>query len=184
MTTSTYEYAASGLRVKKVEGATVTQQLLDGPSVTTEYDDLGTRKAFYLQNPQKIDEFFSATVVENGQMKEVWPLVDGLGSVYGLADKSGAVVSTFNFEVYGGRTQVSGVSELTFGFTGREHDYSKTLYFRDRYTDPQIGIWLQLDRVSWGAESQYQYAKGNPSIQPFQGDAPAAARSLAVETCL
>ena len=90
--------------------------------MVAEYDEAGGRKAFYVNNPQRIDEVFSATVLFNGQPTKVYPLTDGLGSVYALVDRNGAVVRTNSYDVYGARTTSGTGPQLAMGFTGRWHD--------------------------------------------------------------
>jgi RHS repeat-associated protein len=162
-TTSTYIYAASGLRVQKVENGVVTQQLLDGPSVTTEYDDLGTGKGFYLQNPQKIDEFFSATIrIE--EAKRLWPIVDALGSVYALTDETGGPVGVFDYRAYGNTVALAGGIAAAFGFSGREPssspEPSRLFYYRSRYYNGMA--FISPDVLS--APNLYLFAHNNPIV--------------------
>ncbi len=161
-----FEYDANGLRTKKLDSSGTTRYLLDGPSVVAEYDDLGTRKAFYVNNPQRIDEVFSTTLLFNGQPTKVYPLTDGLGSVYALVDRNGAVVRTNSYDVYGSRTTSGTGPVLAMGFTGREHerDWAGT-YHRDRYLQSVIGTWMQPDRLGIDADGPplYQYARNAPT---------------------
>jgi YD repeat-containing protein len=145
-TTSFYTYAASGLRVNKVENGVVTQQLLDGPSVTTEYDESGLRKAFYLQNPQKIDEFFYVHIVRDGQAGNLWPIVDALGSVYAMTDYSGGIAAEISYLVFGGFI-ATGNAVGDFLWQGRERNRGG-YYFRQRYYNEQFFVSADtVDRV-------------------------------------
>jgi RHS repeat-associated protein len=160
-----FEYDANGLRTKKVDGTGTTRYLLDGPSVVAEYDENGARKGFYVNNPQRIDEVFSATVLFNGQPTKVYPLTDALGSDYALVDRNGTVVQTNSYDVYGARTSTGTGPQLAMGFTGREHDESRLNYHRDRYLMPGVGRWTQADRLGIDADGPnlYRYAEGNPT---------------------
>jgi RHS repeat-associated protein len=158
-----FEYDANGLRTKKVDSTGTTRYLLDGPSVVAEYDDLGTRKAFHVNNPQRIDEVFSAAVLFNGQPNKVYPLTDGLGSVYALVARNGTVVRTNSYDVYGVRSSSGTGPQLAMGFTGREHDESGLNYHRDRYLMPGMGRWTQADRLRMvDGPNVYAYAAANP----------------------
>ena len=146
---NSFEYDANGLRTRKVDSSGTTRYLLDGPSILEELDEVGARKAFYVNNPQRIDEVFSATTRFGGVPTKVYPLTDALGSVYALTDRNGAIVRTNSYDVYGARATSGTGPQLAFGFTGREMDPDSTLnYHRDRYLSPALGRWVQPDRIS------------------------------------
>jgi RHS repeat-associated protein len=120
----------------------------------------------YVQNPQRIDEIFAATVTVNGTPTKVFPMTDALGSVYGLGDQSGALASSFSFDVYGARTQTSGTTALRFGFTGREHEADSGLgYNRNRFLSFATGAWTQPDRLGFGGgdTNLFAYVKDRPT---------------------
>ncbi len=161
----TYDYDANGLRVRKSDSSGTTRFLLDGSSVVADYDDAGTtRTAYYVTNPQRIDEIFSATVLVDGQPQKLYPMTDALGSIYGLGDSQGHQTSTFQYDVYGARTQTSGSLALRFGYTGREHDDGGLNYNRDRYLATWLGLWTQPDRLGVeGGLNDYAYALEDPT---------------------
>jgi RHS repeat-associated protein len=161
-TVSTYDYDANGLRTRKMEAGVTTRYLLDGPSVLEELDSSGGLMTGYLTNPQVIDEILSFTTGN----AVYWPLSDALGSIYTVANSTGAVVRSYSYDVYGQRVSIGPGPSITFGFTGREHDAATALnYHRDRYKAPTSGRWTQPDRLG-AAEglNAYQYAGTNPVI--------------------
>ena len=97
---------------------------------------------------------------------------DGLGSIVATTDINGNVVERIEYESYGqpvflderGASPVVEEQSFTgspFAFTGQPYDNETGLYFyRARYYDPLIGIFLQEDHLF--AVNLYLYAQNNP----------------------
>jgi RHS repeat-associated protein len=87
-------------------------------------------------------------------------LFDGLGSVVGLADTSGTLQNTFRYDPYGNATSVTeAVSGNVFRYIGVVWDSSTGLYaMGDRYYDPTLGRFTQLDPLGGG----YAYSYSDP----------------------
>src|SRR5512132_2038805 len=135
-----YAYDANGLRIEQVTPADATRYVLDGPSVVDELDTANATRTSYLPNPQVIDEILSFEQAG----KSYYPLTDALGSIYAIADSSGAVVRTSSYDVYGERTTSGTGPTIAFGFTGREHERNwAATYHRDRYLLNGFGKWAQ-----------------------------------------
>ena len=165
LSTNGMRYDASGLRVEKKQHGVIERYVLDGQSVVATMNEAGNVQAFYMQNPARVDEVFSATD-ESGT--KTYPLTDGQGSVLGLTDGTGRLVSTFRYDVYGSRRQTSGTTVIPYGYTGREHDEETGLtYHRDRYLDPKVGSWTQPDRIA-SASIGTRMAAGISSGMPSQ----------------
>jgi RHS repeat-associated protein len=163
----TYEYDANGLRTRKVDSSGDSRFLLDGPSIVADYDTAsGSQTAFYVQNPQRIDEILSSTVSVSGTPTKVYPLTDALGSIYELTDPNGNAVSNFSFDAYGARMQTSGTLALRYGFTGREHEFDSAVgYYRDRFLAFATGTWTQADRLLMvDGPNLYGYGLQNPAL--------------------
>jgi RHS repeat-associated protein len=91
-------------------------------------------------------------------------VTDALGSVYGVVDGSGAVVSKYGYDVYGARTAVAGGMATGWGFTGRRHDGAAEMYYRARDYDPTAGKWMAPDPAKYvDGPNRYQYVRGNPT---------------------
>lgn len=155
-----YGYDANGLRVRKDEAGIATAFILDGQTVLHELDSNNESLTSLLTNPQVIDE----TLVLLRDGVAYWPLTDAVGSIVGLADSSGALVSNASYDVNGVRSVTGPGPALSFGFTGREHDASGLRYHRDRYVNPEFGNWVQPDRLGLtDGPNTYLYAHGQPT---------------------
>ncbi len=87
-------------------------------------------------------------------------LFDGLGSVVALTDSSGTVVNTYSYDPYGNVTPGASNSmanpwQYTGGYLDSETGLVK---LGQRYYDPSIGRWTQLDPLGDG----YVYVSDNP----------------------
>jgi RHS repeat-associated protein len=91
---------------------------------------------------------------------------DHLGSVREVTDNSGNVVSRFDYDLYGNRTQVSGTFDPGMGFTGHFHHSSGLVLTWFRAYDPQTARWLSRDPIAEsGGINLYAYAGGDPINQ-------------------
>jgi RHS repeat-associated protein len=88
-------------------------------------------------------------------------LFDGLGSIVGMTDSSGTEVNSYDYDPYGqviNQTEQSGLNN-PWKFAGGYLDSSTGLYkFGQRYYNPNLGRWTQLDSAGTG----YVYAGDNP----------------------
>jgi RHS repeat-associated protein len=73
--------------------------------------------------------------------------------------KSGAIISTVDYDAFG-----NGGSVMGYGFTGREFDpETGLLYYRARYYDPKVGRFLSPDPVGYLAgPNLYSYVENDP----------------------
>ena len=79
-------------------------------------------------------------------------LYDGLGSVAGLTDSTGAVVNTYSYEPYGKVASSTGTTANLWRFGGSygaftENNASGLLKIGQRFYDPSLGRWTQQDPV-------------------------------------
>jgi len=97
-----------------------------------------------------------------------YPLLDGLGSVRGRTDGTGALVGTANYDAFGAIRSQTGAGG-TFGFAGEQRDAETGLtYLRARMYSPGLGRFLSRDTVSPNAPgtqgyNPYAYAANNPT---------------------
>ena len=94
---------------------------------------------------------------------------DHLGSVVATTDISGAVLSRYEFDVFGVRSQIAGSGLYTQkGFTGHEHlDTVDLIDMNGRVQDPVIGRFISADpfvQAPYYSQSlnRYSYAWNNP----------------------
>jgi RHS repeat-associated protein len=93
--------------------------------------------------------------------KKYYYLFDGLGSIAGMTDSTGSEVNRYDYDPYGvmlHQQEQSGFTNL-FKFAGGQYRSSTGLYkFGQRYYNPNLGRWTQLDPAGTG----YVYAGDNP----------------------
>jgi len=152
-----YQYDALGRRFQKTSKGQITKYFNDGWSVLFETNQAGVLGKSYVLGP-RIDEILQSA----GQNY----LYDGLGSVTGLANSSGAKSATYGYDVFGSLRFKSGTSANAnnYLFTGRELDPESTLYnYRNRYYNPSVGRFLTKDPIGLeGGINEYSYVENNP----------------------
>ena len=99
-------------------------------------------------------------------------LKDLSNTVLALANSSGSIVESYNYDAYGNVTiKNSGgnvISTSAYGnrflFQGREYDYTTQLYnFRARWYDPETGRWLSNDPIGIsGGLNLYAFCGNDP----------------------
>ncbi|MBC6419190.1 MAG: RHS repeat-associated core domain-containing protein [Prochloron sp. SP5CPC1] len=103
--------------------------------------------------------------------------MDGIGSVIGLADGSGASAANFHYDSFGNlrgatgtKTAVSEAAGGDFRFQGQWLEANTDLYhFRARYYDPETGRFVSRDPVDIierepESSNLYQFAYHNPRV--------------------
>ncbi len=159
-----YVYDASGRRIEKqYDGRTVLKYIYDGDHCIAEYGAGNDLHRKYVYGPG-VDQpicMIEATATYAGTY---YYHFDGLGSVVALTNSSGNTVQVYDYSVYGqvGATDASHPNRLMF--TAREFDKETGLYYyRARYYKPEIGRFLQVDPVGYGAGMNlYRYCRNNP----------------------
>jgi RHS repeat-associated protein len=95
-------------------------------------------------------------------------LFDGLGSIVGLTDSNGTLVSTYQYDPYGNLTSSTGSVANPWRFAGGYFDSSTGLYkFGTRYYNPGFGRWSQQDPLRGQLSdptslNRYVYAGDDP----------------------
>ncbi len=170
-----YTYDPFGRRIKKevTQNSSLTTQnyLYDGDNIIVEYDNNNNLIAKYVHG-QRIDEVIRKSVIASGSEAIYYYHYDGLGSVTGITNSSGALVEKYTYDIYGSVIiRDSGNNVLSqsainnrYMFTGREYDPETGLYYyRARYYNPSIGRFLQADPVGYVAGiNLYTYCLNNP----------------------
>ena len=154
----------SGKRISKtVDGTTIYTICFDP---TMDFDQNGNIIARYVQNPTMLDEPIS---IESAQGKFYY-LFDGLGSVTGLTDSGGSLVSTYSYDAFGNILSETGDATLNAinpdRVTSRVDDKESGLYYyRARYYDSKTGRFTQKDPLRSElreGKNLYVYCGNNP----------------------
>jgi RHS repeat-associated protein len=161
--TNTFTYYPDGRRLSKTDtSGQTTHYFYDGPNAIVEANSAGATIAHYTSG-LGIDDWIS---MDRGGSSYYY-YQDGLGSVTGLTDTSGAVVATYRYDVFGLIRGQAGNVVNPYGFTGRDYDAEARLYYyRARYYDTGIGRFITSDPINLvGGLNPYSYALNNPVSQ-------------------
>jgi RHS repeat-associated protein len=162
--TAEFVYDPFGNRIRKKLNGKGVDYLYDGVEIVQEIEN-GTAVANYLSS-LKVDEPF----MRADELGPRYYLADKRGSIIGLANQAGEVVTQYSYDPFG-RTSITGSpSANSHQYIGREHDSTGLYYFRARYYDPRIGRFIQKDPSKYaGGATRYHYAHNNPIswIDPF-----------------
>ncbi|MCC6615500.1 MAG: hypothetical protein IT320_18650 [Anaerolineae bacterium] len=136
-------YAYDGLnnRVSQTISSTVTQYLLDlqpGLSVVLTATT-GANTDRYVHGPRGIHA--QRDTADNWE----WMVQDGLGSVRGVADNTGAVQWSGSYADYGTPYDEVGTPQTMYGFTGEPTNETGLVHLRARDYNPALGIFTALD---------------------------------------
>jgi RHS repeat-associated protein len=155
-----YEYDVDDQRVQKTVDGVVENYYLDGNQIAFVTDGNGNQ-IHYLYG-LNVD----AVMAQDSPAGMVWALADRLGSIDTLTDADGVVVDKRTFDSFGRILSETNPSvSFRYGYTGRERDLESGLdYYRARYYDPQVGRFISVDPMGFGAgdTNLYRYV-GNSS---------------------
>jgi RHS repeat-associated protein len=109
-------------------------------------------------------------------------IFDGRGSVVGLTDGTGALVSTYIYEPYGRRAHTTGTLSNPFQYdAGYTIDGAGTLYkFGARFYDTNSATWTQVDPLP--DQPRYAFVAGDPINHSDPSGADACLLDYCVET--
>jgi RHS repeat-associated protein len=83
--------------------------------------------------------------------RNLWPLVDHLGTVRDLAKQDGTIAAHYKYDSFGNVTS-GDTSKTRYLFTSREFDTATKLqYNRARYHDAAVGRWISEDPLGFAA---------------------------------
>jgi RHS repeat-associated protein len=109
-------------------------------------DGTGATQALFLHGPG-IDEPLAVSRFGTGGGTFVYH-ADGLGSIATLTDNSGTPAQTYTYDSFGQIVDQTGSAPNPYTYTARELDPETGLfYYRRRYYDPSLGVFLQTDPV-------------------------------------
>ncbi len=160
-----YFYDGLGQLVRTTTNGVVSDYVLDEsgdlPRVIGEIT--ASKETLYAYGPEGLH---AIRTVEGSTQRTDYALNDGLGSLKGLADSAGTLVTTQTFDAWGNpRYQNGPIPNL--GYTGEPTFADGSIHLRARSYLPSQGRFLQRDSFagfSGNGQSQnrYAYAEGNP----------------------
>ncbi|WP_445370035.1 RHS repeat-associated core domain-containing protein [Methylomonas sp. HW2-6] len=159
-----YQYDDQGRRIRKSEGATVTNYHYDGNSIYAEYPsgNWTTANAVYVQAGTDHPLARLTGNINLPTATAQYYHQDGLGSVLATTNAAKAVTATQRFDAYGAKIGGTGTIPQ-YGYTGREPDASGLIYYRARYYDPNQVRFTQRDPLGYiDGLNRYSYVHNNP----------------------
>ncbi|MBZ0099447.1 MAG: RHS repeat-associated core domain-containing protein, partial [Taibaiella sp.] len=165
-TNALYRYDHAGRRTQESINSTVTHFLWDEISpygdVIAEYDATSTPQAHYtLADGQLLAQTRGADTH--------FYLQDGQMSVRMLADETGTVTDSYDYDAFGEIDAQTGTTPNAYLYTGQQYDAETGLYsLRARYYNPADGRFLSRDSYAYNYQNpfelnRYSYAANNPT---------------------
>jgi len=168
-TVASYFYDALGRRIAKDVDGVATAYVYDpwnpyssvANDILLEFEN-GTLTRRW-QHGAKVDEplafegYAGTTVAGSGS--EFALFADRQGSILAVVDPiTGTLAAEYTYDAFGQITQ-TGALQQPFGYTGREFDAESGLYYyRARYYDPALGMFIQSDPIGFAAGDLNIYA--------------------------
>jgi RHS repeat-associated protein len=157
--TTTFSYNGDGLRDSLTVNSNTTTFTWDvNTSISQVLDDEDFRYVYGL-----------GRVAQVGTDANYY-LADGLGSTMALTDDTGAVIDTYDYDVFGGERGSTGSQDNDFTFAGEQRDESTGLqYLRARYYDLEVGRFISRDSFPGvlhnpSSQNRFSYAHNAPTI--------------------
>jgi len=162
---TTFDYAADGMRYKKTSGTNVVQYRYDqNQQVIAEVDGNNNTIANYVRGDRLLVKKDVAS------SKDYFYLYNGHGDVIQIVDASGKVVNSYNYDEWGNiNQQTEGITNI-FKYTGEVYDNETGLYYlRARYYDQSMGRFINEDTYEGQIDNPlslnlYTYVHNNPLI--------------------
>lgn len=174
-TTTGYGYNVDGIRTQKTENGITTHYVVDSnrdyAQVLAEVTN-GTTEVSYTYGDDLVSQTRAGT--------PSYYLYDGHGSTRALADHTGSLTDSYDYDAFGVLLNSSGDTENAYRYTGEQLDPSLDQYYlRARYYDQSSGRFTQQD--TWLGNSQdpitlHKYLYGN--ADPVNGVDPSGNMTL------
>lgn len=155
-----FKYDAYGRRIQKASGGTTTNYLLDGDVTLVELDGSMTAQRTYSYWPGT-DRPHAVKTAGNVYTY----LYEEPGNVVALANASGTLVNTYQYDPWGVDLGTTSSVAQPFRYTGRELDSETGLYYyRARYYDPAMARFVSEDPIGIaGGINGYAYVDNAPA---------------------
>lgn len=103
-------------------------------------------KTYFIHGPRGIQ-----SQEEDGEWTHM--IQDGLDSVRSVVDDNLAVQQSIHYDPFGNPMDVVGPEQTMYGYTGEPTDANGLVYLRDRYYNPETGIFLSQDPLEGTPEN-------------------------------
>jgi RHS repeat-associated protein/uncharacterized repeat protein (TIGR01451 family) len=162
-----YTYDAFNQRVQRISPAGTTNFVVDAvhpsglPQILLEADETGQATAAYVHAG-------AVPISQDRGGQTSFLLTDGQSSTRLLADSTGAITDTFDFDAFGLLAGRTGTTENSHQFNGQEFDADSGFYhLRAREYDPQTGRFTSVDPFGGFQQDPvslhpYLYAQNDP----------------------
>lgn len=151
-------YAGAGQVERTKAGTTSFTSGAFGVAIASDAQLLGSVSTYHTRDPD------GTLVSQRSGTANHYYLFDALGSVVALTDATGGVANRYTYDPYGNPI-AAGTTEAVanrWQYAGGERDASGLYHFGDRYYDPTVGRFTQLDPVEGGSANGYDYCAGDP----------------------
>ena len=165
--TSKYRYDGIGRRIRAEEPGRIVRYVVDPTTspyrTLREMDDRNVTLHSYVFGPG-----LASDLTKSGSVR--FYHFDGLGSTAALTDSAGNDVGHLGYTAFGDTAIDLGATDTRLGYVGRygvEGTASGLSFMRDRFYDPETGLFLGQDPEAgedrdFVAVALYLYAAGNP----------------------
>ena len=148
---SKYTYRPDGLRLTKTADGKTTGYIWDEGKIYAETNELFEIQTAYIYGNERINS-------NNG----IYYLYNGHGDVTGLADTTGNITKTYNYDAFGVELTLDLEDVNPFRYCGEYYDKeTDSIYLRARYYNPALGRFTTEDPAKDGL-NWYVYCDNNP----------------------
>ena len=163
---------------KNVDGV-ITRYVYDRGNIHLEYDGNNKFQAKYVHS-DNVDEPLRMESPDNPYRNEKFPVQefyyhrDRLGNITEITDFEGTVVQRYVYDAFGKVSifdkdgnaitpESAKYLKSPYAFTGREYDPETGMYYhRERYRDPESGIFISEEPLGIDGPNLYWYTLNNP----------------------
>ncbi len=163
--TLNFKYNAEGLRTEKQVGSTTYSYTWSSGLLMQQTDGTNTLNFSYSPDGRPLGVIFNGT--------NYYYIYNLQGDVIGLYNTAGTVVVQYKYDSWGNLISTTGSLKRTLGklnpfrYRGYIYDEEIWLYWlRSRYYDPEVGRFLNTDRLidnrGIATQNQFSYCTNNP----------------------
>ncbi len=161
--TASFTYDALGRRIQKTINGRTIQYLYDGKDIVQDIEN-GLPSVNDIRT-LNIDEPLARIDLATNTVR--YYHADALGSIIGLSDENGQMVTKYAYDAFGHVTMSGEMSDNPFQYTGRENDGTGLYYYRARYYSSALQRFVSEDPIRFrgGDVNFFVYVKNRPLIR-------------------